>query len=46
MGKMLVYMDDNQAQGSDAALEFLSSYEDVWTSWVTPEVAAKVKSSL
>jgi glycine betaine/proline transport system substrate-binding protein len=46
MGKMLVYMDDNQAQGSDAAIEFLLSYEDVWTTWVTPEVAAKVKSSL
>ena len=46
MGKMLVYMDDNQAQGIDAAIEFLTSYEDVWTSWVTPDVAAKVKSSL
>jgi glycine betaine/proline transport system substrate-binding protein len=46
MGKMLVYMDDNQAQGSDAAIEFLTSYEDVWTSWVTPEIAAKVKASM
>ena len=46
MGKMLVYMDDNQAQGIDAAIEFLEKYEDVWTSWVTPEVASKVKSSL
>ena len=46
MGKMLVYMDDNQAQGIDAAIEFLTSYEDVWTSWVTPEIAAKVKASM
>ena len=27
MGKMLVYMDDNQAQGIDAAIEFLEKYE-------------------
>ena len=46
MGQMLVYMDDNQANGEDAALEFLESHEDVWTKWVTPEVAAKVKASL
>ena len=46
MGKMLVYMDDNQAQGIDAAIEFLEKYEDVWTTWVSSEVASKVKSSL
>jgi glycine betaine/proline transport system substrate-binding protein len=46
MGKMLVYMDDNQAAGPDAAVEFLLSYEDVWTPWVSSEVAAKIKSSL
>ncbi len=46
MGAMLVYMADNQAAGPDAAIEFLKKYEDVWTTWVSPEVAAKVKSAL
>ena len=46
MGKMLVYMDDNQAAGPDAAVEFLLTYEDVWAPWVSAEVAAKVKSAL
>ena len=46
MNKLLVYMADQQATGEDAAIEFLTKNEDVWTSWVTPEIAAKVKSSL
>ena len=46
MGQMLVYMGDNQADGSDAAIEFLQSHEDVWTTWVSADVAAKVKASL
>lgn len=46
MGSMLVYMADNQAAGPDAALEFLSKHQDIWTKWVSPEVAAKVKGSL
>lgn len=46
MGEMLVYMSEEQADGEDAAYEFLSRYENVWTQWVSPEVAAKVKASL
>ena len=46
MNKMLVYMEENQSQGYDAAVEFLLSYEDIWTTWVSQEVADKVKSSL
>ncbi len=46
MGSMLVYMSDEQAEGSDAAIEFLERYEEVWTQWVSPEVAAKVKAAL
>jgi len=42
----LVYMADEQAAGEDAAVEFLTKYEDIWTTWVTPEVAAKVKGAL
>ena len=46
MGAMLVYMSDEQADGEDAAIEFLLSYEDVWTPWVSEEVAAKIKAAL
>ena len=46
MGAMLVYMADEQAEGADAAIEFLIRYEDVWSTWVSPEVAAKVKAAL
>jgi glycine betaine/proline transport system substrate-binding protein len=46
MGAMLVYMDDQQAAGEDAAYEFLARYPDVWTKWVSKDVAAKVKAAL
>jgi len=46
MNGMLVYMADNQAGGSDAANEFLSKHEDVWTKWVSSGAAKKIKASL
>ncbi len=46
MNSMLVYMGDNQADGVDAAYEFLAKYPDVWTKWVSPEAAEKIKSGL
>lgn len=46
MGAMLVYMADNQAAGPDAAIEFLSKHEAVWTSWVSAEAAGKIKGAL
>jgi glycine betaine/proline transport system substrate-binding protein len=46
MNGMLVYMADNQAGGADAAIEFLSKHEDVWTKWVSSGVAKKVKAGL
>jgi len=46
MGEMLVYMGDNQASGSDAAVEFLINYEDLWTQWVGVQAANLIKKSL
>jgi len=46
MNGMLVYMADNQAGGADAAIEFLTKHEDVWTKWVSSSVAKKVKAGL
>ena len=46
MNAMLVYMTDNQADGADAAVEFLKTKEGVWTKWVPSNVAKKIKASL
>ena len=43
MNGMLVYMQDNQADGADAAAHFLKIHEDVWGKWVPANIAAKVK---
>lgn len=45
-GKVLAWMSDNQATNEDGAYFFLENFEDVWTQWVTPEVAEKVKKAL
>ena len=46
MNGMLVYMQENQADGADAAMEFLKVHEDIWTQWVSSDVAAKVKAGM
>jgi len=46
MNGMLVYMDDNQATGEDAAFAFLEQHEGVWASWVSADAAAKIKAAL
>ena len=46
MNAMLVYMTEEQAGGEDAAIEFLSTRQDVWTTWVSEEVADKVRAAL
>ena len=44
MNGMLVYMDENQAEGSDAAAEFLRAHPDLWKAWVTDDAAMKVQA--
>ncbi len=46
VNKLLAWMTDNQATGEEGAEHFLENNEDIWTKWVTPEVAEKVKSAL
>ncbi len=46
MNAMLVYMGEEQASGEDATIEFLKKHEDVWTKWVSEDVASKVKAAL
>lgn len=46
LNKLLAWMEENQANGQDTAEYFLESQPDVWTKWVAPEVAEKVKAAL
>ncbi|MFT3691310.1 ABC transporter substrate-binding protein [Paenirhodobacter sp.] len=43
---LMAWMTDNQATGEDGAREFLRSNEAIWTQWVTPEAAEKIKAAL
>jgi glycine betaine/proline transport system substrate-binding protein len=42
----LAYILDNDASYEEAAVYFLQNYEDVWTTWVSDDVANKVKDAL
>lgn len=42
----LAYMQDNEVETDEAAIWFLKEYEDLWTEWVSEEVANKVKQAL
>ena len=46
VGPIIVYMDENQATGEDAAYEFLKNNESIWSNWVPAEIAAKIKKAL
>ena len=46
MNSMLIYMEDNQAQGADGAIEFLEKHPEIWINWITLEAAEKVKKAL
>ena len=44
--KFLAQMRDTGGKPPEGAMWFLKSYESLWTQWVTPEVAAKVKAAM
>ena len=44
--KLLAWMTDNQATGEEGARHFLQNNEDLWTQWVSPEVAEKVRAAV
>ncbi len=46
VNKVLAWMDENQGTNEDAAKHFLETYPDMWTKWVAPDVAEKVKAAL
>ena len=46
MNGMLFYMEEEQASGADAAIEFLIRHKDVWKPWVSDDAAAKIEAAL
>lgn len=42
----LAYMQENDASAEEAAVWWMKQHEDLWTSWLPEDVAAKVKESL
>ncbi len=46
MNVLLAWMEENQADGEMASQYFLNNYENIWTEWVSPETAEKIKSAL
>lgn len=46
VGKVLAWMDENQATNEEAAKHFLETYPDLWTAWLAADVAEKVKAGL
>ena len=46
MIQMLVFMGDEQANGEDAAYEFLNQHPDIWTAWVPEEAVDRIKAAI
>lgn len=46
VSEALAYMQQTRGSADDAARQFLKTRPEVWTGWVAPEVAAKVKAAL
>jgi glycine betaine/proline transport system substrate-binding protein len=43
---MLAYMRDSEASAAAAARYFLETRADVWTAWISDEVANRVRKAL
>lgn len=44
VGQVLAWMEDEQAGNEDGALHFIENYENLWTQWVSPEVADRIRN--
>ena len=44
--KFLLHMQETGGKPADGAMWFLKNYEDLWTKWVSPEIAQKVKAAM
>lgn len=46
VGQLMAWMSNNQATGEDGARKFIKEQSSVWTAWVTPEAASKIKAAI
>lgn len=46
VNELLAWMGENQATSEDGAYYFLENYPEVWSAWVSDEVAEKVNAAL
>lgn len=46
LNEALAWGADNQADGEFAAYHFLETYEELWTQWVSDDVADKIRDAL
>ncbi|MGF1764118.1 ABC transporter substrate-binding protein [Aliivibrio kagoshimensis] len=46
MNSLLAWMEDNQADGEEAMIHFLSENPDIWHPWVSADVAKKIEAAL
>ena len=46
MNQLLVWIEENQADGETAATYFLKNHEAIWSTWVSADVAKKIKTAL
>lgn len=46
VSEALAYMQRTKGSADDAARHFLKTHAELWTTWVAPEVAARVKAAL
>lgn len=46
VGKVMLWMTENQANGEEGAKWFFKNMPEVWTKWVPADVAEKVKAAL
>ncbi|MEH6474612.1 MAG: ABC transporter substrate-binding protein [Sneathiella sp.] len=46
MNELLAWMEDNQADGDIAMEQYMKNNEATWSTWVSADVAAKIKKAL
>lgn len=46
LNTLLAWQSDNKASNEDTALYFLKNHADIWSAWLTPGIADKVKAGL
>lgn len=46
VNSLLAWQDENQSSNADAARHFLETNPDLWTKWVAPDIAEKIKAAL